>query len=712
MTSLVFLFLIIGIFVLTFLSEADSLREFSHKPAGLFHWFTSGNWPAKVGALLMIIGFGALLRYLMITIELPPPYKIAMGIASFAILTGMSVWMRNRPKQRAIYLALAGAAAGVAYLTAYSVYTCFGYINSVQSLGLLFLVAVASTIFAVSANTMSVAILAMIGAFLAPAFAYYDTPAASPQVVYSYYLAVSLLCLVMSYMRGWRPLIHLSFLFTLAGGLFFAWTCAFYLPEHHAVMLPFLLALIAIHLAMPLLENHAAGSKWMGSFDRGYFFLLPMVSIVLVLSISPDSYRGGWNDVLALSALWFAASIFEYFMQREQALHYAGVALVYFLIAMLLALLTLHFENRPQIFYLGILVAAFVYTLWLIRMPASSLITISLNVLVILSGLYVAGLTWSEWMLWCIMIAGQIIFSLMAFFSDKHGHNGKTCANITRSFLPFILFPWALAVANTMQGPADYITACFVAGSALFASIQAQIFCSKERLWPNTLSPAGFILFGGGLLYTTLLHIERGFWPVMLDILLLAYVGLSCRWMLVNKNKDRAFFVLFGLVTSVTFTQSLFLRIFGPDEQTSMSIMDLSAMYLPALVSLWWVIIGTSFCVYSQRIQSRILWSLGALLLAIATIKLVIFDFGSLDQLGNIIAMILSGAVFMGLAWFVPIPPGVKKSVVTHERDSRAFSGLRQLFWVVMIISILFLLHHCGSTPVEYGYQSLIKQDF
>lgn len=704
MTSLVFLFVIIGIFVLTFASEADNLREFSRKPAGLLHWFTSDNWPAKVGALLMIIGFGALLRYVMLTVNLPPAYKISMGIASFVILTGMSVWLRNRPKQRAVYLALAGSAAGVAYLTAYSVYACFGYITSVLSLGLLFLVALSSTIFALSSNAMSVAILAMIGAFLAPAFVYYGTPDASPLVVYGYYLAVSLLCLLMSYMRGWRPLIHLSFLFTLAGGLFFAWTWAFYLPEHHTVMLPFLLALIAVHLAMPLLENHTAGSRGMASLDSGYFFLLPMVSIVLVLSLSPDGYNDGWNDVLALSALWFAAGIVAYFMQREQALRYAGMALVYFLIAVLLVLLTLRFENRPQIFYLGILVAAFVYTLWLSRMPASALVTILLNALAILSGLYVAGLTWSEWSLWSIMISGQIIFSLMAFFSDKYGHNGKTSANITRSFLPFILFPWALAVANTMQGHADYITACFVVGSALFASIQAQIFCSKERLWPNTLSPAGFMLFGGGLLYTTLVHIEPGFWPVMLDVLLLVYVGLSCRWMLVNKNKDRSFFVLFGLVTSLTFSQSLFLRIFGPVGQDSMSIMDLSAMHLPALVSLWWVIIGTSLCVYSQRRQSRLLWSLGALLLAIATLKLVIFDFGSLDQLGNIIAMILSGAVFMGLAWFVPIPPGVKKPVVTPEMDSRALSGLRQLFWVVIIVSVLFLLHHCNATPVEYNY--------
>ena len=49
-------------------------------------------------------------------------------------------------------------------------------------------------------------------------------------MIYRYYVAISLLVLAMVAVRGWRPLIHLSFLFTLAGSAFFAWTADYFSP--------------------------------------------------------------------------------------------------------------------------------------------------------------------------------------------------------------------------------------------------------------------------------------------------------------------------------------------------------------------------------------------------------------------------------------------------------------------------------------------------
>ena len=394
---------------------------------------------------------------------------------------------------------------------------------------------------------------------------------------------------------------------------------------------------------------------------------------------------------------------------------FKATAFIWFLYIIFVELLNFHFENLPQILYLCILGAAFIYALLLIKMPEIPLVTALLNTLIIIIGLYAAWLSWADVSLWMIMISGQIIFSLLAFFTDKSVHDGQR-PGITRSLLPLIIFPWAFAVAKTMDGPMYFIAACFIVGSAIFASIQAQIFCPKDRLWSYTLSPVGFVIFGGGLLYTTLLHIQPGFWPVMLDGLLLVYVLISCRWMIVTKNKDASFFGLFCLITTITFMQSVLLRVFGSENKAYMTFMDLWTMRLPALVSLSWVIIGASLCVYSNRKQSRSLWSSGALLLGVATLKLVIFDFGSLDQLGNIIAMILSGAVFMGLAWFVPIPPKVKPLMVEKTAAStkpsfvfrRNRGDSRQWVWVVTVIAILFLVHHC-SNPVSYDYKSSIR---
>ena len=44
----------------------------SFHPAGLLRWLVSGNWPAKLGALLVSMGVGVLLRYHMLTLTFPP----------------------------------------------------------------------------------------------------------------------------------------------------------------------------------------------------------------------------------------------------------------------------------------------------------------------------------------------------------------------------------------------------------------------------------------------------------------------------------------------------------------------------------------------------------------------------------------------------------------------------------------------------------------
>lgn len=91
--------------------------------------------------------------------------------------------------------------------------------------------------------------------------------------------------------------------------------------------------------------------------------------------------------------------------------------------------------------------------------------------------------------------------------------------------------------------------------------------------------------------------------------------------------------------------------------------------------SLSWVTIGSLSCLIATRINSRIVWTIGTLLLLVATIKLMVFDFGSIAQIGNILAMILSGTVLMGLAWLPPIPP--KKQYVHKDKNTR---------WLLVIV--------------------------
>src|SRR5262245_19533126 len=184
MVAFIFLLVIATVFAAVLAMEGGDGHP-ERRPAGLLTWIASGNWPAKVGGGLLIVGVGALLRYAAIHFEVPPTLKLGAGIAAAAILGMASLLLANHPQRRAISLSLGGAAFGVAYLTAYSAFALFGYLPTLQGLGLLALTAVAAGVFAVSRSALSLAVLSMVGAFMAPAFAV-DDPGV--RVVYGYYV--------------------------------------------------------------------------------------------------------------------------------------------------------------------------------------------------------------------------------------------------------------------------------------------------------------------------------------------------------------------------------------------------------------------------------------------------------------------------------------------------------------------------------------------
>jgi uncharacterized membrane protein len=297
MVALIFL-LVIAVVFASILALEGGDQHFERRPAGLLTWIVSGNWPAKIGGGLMIVGVGALLRYAAINFDVPPGQKIGVGIASTLLLGIGAQVLAGKPARRAISLALGGAAFGVAYLTAYSAYALFDYLPNLQGLGLLAITAIGAGVFAVSRGALSLAVLSMVGAFMAPAFAVQDPGAG---IVYAYYVAISVLTLVMVAIRGWRPLIHLSFLFTLAGGAFFAWTAGYFSRGSASQMLPLIGMLVAVHVAMPLFERRWQRGAVVQSLDTIYLLALPLVAALTAMFVAPG------RAALAAELWWFAA---------------------------------------------------------------------------------------------------------------------------------------------------------------------------------------------------------------------------------------------------------------------------------------------------------------------------------------------------------------------------------------------------------------------
>ncbi len=322
MTIIVFLVALAAIAGLVLVIEADGEESVRLRhPIGLLTWLTRGNWPAKVGGALVIVGLAALLRYALINIDVPATLKLAAGVVTSLALGLASMLVGGGSARRAVSLALGGAAFGVAYMTAYSAFALFHYVADPIGLAFLALTSVGAGVFAVTRSALSLAVLSMVGAFMAPAFAVGDP---GPQVVYGYYLAASLLTLAMVRARGWRPLIHLSFLFTIAGGVFFAWTAKYYTAEYSDVMRPMLLLLSAVHVAMPIVERSRSPSRLIERLDVLYMIALPVVAAVVAVGISPNRLDLS-TTLFGLGGIWVAAAACLRVARREGALTHAVI---------------------------------------------------------------------------------------------------------------------------------------------------------------------------------------------------------------------------------------------------------------------------------------------------------------------------------------------------------------------------------------------------
>jgi len=101
--------------------------------------------------------------------------------------------------------------------------------------------------------------------------------------------------------------------------------------------------------------------------------------------------------------------------------------------------------------------------------------------------------------------------------------------------------------------------------------------------------------------------------------------------------------------------QANLMRVVGPPgDQNVLGILDLR---FPAVTSLLWATAGSALTIWSRKVTSRALWISGAVLLVASAVKLVLFDFGSLGQLANILAVIAAGGMFLLVGWLAPIPP-------------------------------------------------------
>ncbi len=138
------------------------------KPAKVREWdqILGGNWLARIGVIALIFGVGFFLKYAFDNNWLGPTARVILGIiGGLAMLGGGFYWRKRYPT---LAQALSGGGIALLYLSFFAAFVFFHLITAVAAIILLLLVSAASAVLALRHNSLALAIIGILGAFIAP----------------------------------------------------------------------------------------------------------------------------------------------------------------------------------------------------------------------------------------------------------------------------------------------------------------------------------------------------------------------------------------------------------------------------------------------------------------------------------------------------------------------------------------------------------------
>ena len=212
-------------------------------------WITTGNAPVKVGVLVSLIGVGLLLReasrrgVIDITLEMR---LIAVALFGLALL---AIGWRLRHKNPVYGVSLQGGGVAVLYLTTFASFAVYDVLPVAPAAVAVILVTVGAGSLSVVQDSPPLAVLGIIGGFLAPVLTY--TSPHDHLLVFGFYAVLSAAIVAVAWFKTWPLLNLLGLGFTFGIAAFWLWR-RFDEDKWHHVQ-PLIGVLILLYLAIPVL---------------------------------------------------------------------------------------------------------------------------------------------------------------------------------------------------------------------------------------------------------------------------------------------------------------------------------------------------------------------------------------------------------------------------------------------------------------------------
>jgi uncharacterized membrane protein len=276
-------------------------------------WLTTGNIPVKVGVVLSVFGVGFLVKEAIDRSWLVMPIEFRLlGVALFGAALLALGW-RLRQSRPSYGLSLQGGGIAVLYVTIFAAFSVYSILPAGAAFTLLVLVTLAAGTLAVWQNAHALAVLGIIGGFMAPILA--SDGGGDHVLLFSYYAILNCAVFGIAWFRAWRTLNLLGFVFTFVIGSI--WGYAAYEPRHFATTEPFLILFFLMYALIPLLFARRNEPKLRGFVDGTLVFGVPLIAFGLQTALIGDS---------RIDLAWSAAGLASFYAVTSLALFMRGSA--------------------------------------------------------------------------------------------------------------------------------------------------------------------------------------------------------------------------------------------------------------------------------------------------------------------------------------------------------------------------------------------------
>ena len=165
-----------------------------------WEWWLGGNWLARIGILALILGVGFFLKLAFDNDWIDETGRVVLGlVAGLALLGGGEIWSR---RYAAWARAVTGGGIAILYLSIFAAFSLYDLLSALETLGASLLVTLAASGLALRYESRAVAVLGILGGFVAPLLL--AGSLAEQWVLLVYVLLLDLGVLALAAFRNWR----------------------------------------------------------------------------------------------------------------------------------------------------------------------------------------------------------------------------------------------------------------------------------------------------------------------------------------------------------------------------------------------------------------------------------------------------------------------------------------------------------------------------